>query len=253
MSAAVAAAPTRRSGPPATLRIEGHSPATLRALDSSRERRAALEQELDRVNGALLAEQAVHGKQLNWLMLSQALLVNAYLVVLVLGWSEPLPAKRWLLAGLAAFGAAVAVLSYLLLRGGREATQTLRQRRRDLEFTLYQHFQRPPVFVSAGLFSRGTVAIALRLLPMTFIGGWIAITLYTLGAPALESARLEARAVPASTDGMRESRLQRAAAKGSTVPATSKAATLPAVAEPAAAPAESSVERESTEQRAAKF
>jgi hypothetical protein len=244
MSAAVATDPTRRSSPPATLRIEGHSPAALRALDSSRERRAALEQELDRVNGALHADQAVHGKQLNWLMLSQALLVNAYLVVLVLGWNEPLPGKRWLLAGLAAFGAAVAVLSYLLLRGGRESTQTLRQRRKDLEFTLHQHYQRAPVFVSAGLFSRETVAVALRLLPMTFIGGWIAITLYTLGAPALQSAQIEARGEPAAAGSVRESRLQRAA---------TKAVAVPAVAAPAAVPVETSREHITDEQRAPKF
>lgn len=176
---------------PATLRIEAGS-ATVGG-DRSPQRRAQHEQELDRVQRALQAEQGTHSQQLNWLMLSQALLVNAYLLVLVLGWNTPLPGKRWLLAGIALFGAALAVMTYLALRGSRDAVTSLRVRRHEIEAQLHRDFQRTPVFIPHNIFTRGLAVAAVRLLPLAFICGWVAITLYTLGAPLGAAAPGEAR------------------------------------------------------------
>lgn len=170
-----------------TLRLDAHTTAPP-PVDTTPERRAALERELDRVQVAIQAEQVSYGHQLNWLMLSQALLLNAYLIVLVLGWSEPLPAKRWLLAGLALFGGAIAVMIHIALRGAREAMRAMRKQRRDLEATLAKDFNRAPVFVPLNIVSRGLGQLAGSLLPIAFIAGWVLLTLYTLGAPVISAA-----------------------------------------------------------------
>jgi hypothetical protein len=183
-----AAAPTPAPAPQVaetrSLRLEAHGgPHTRPLVDTSYERREHLERELDRVQNSLLAERNTYGQQLNWLMLSQALLLNAFLFVLILGWSTPLPAKRLLLAGLAVFAAAVAVLIVLALRGTRDAVISLHQHRKSLEATLQKDFGRDPVFASRAIVTRGLASAANGLLPATFVAGWIALTIYALAAP----------------------------------------------------------------------
>lgn len=165
-------------------RLDAASPHAQAAnADSRYERREALERDLDRVQNSLNSERAAFGQQLNWLMLSQALLLNAYLVVLIVGWSTPLPAKRLLLAGIAVFATVVAILITFALRGTRDAVMVLHQQRKGLEAALQRDFGRAPVFVPYGLVTRGLASFANGLLPLTFVAGWIAITLYTLAAP----------------------------------------------------------------------
>ncbi|MCU0952375.1 MAG: hypothetical protein MUC68_15275 [Burkholderiaceae bacterium] len=209
-----AASPTAASAAPAvaavseirSLRLEAGGPLTRPLVDTRFERREETERELDRVQNSLLAERATYGQQLNWLMLSQALLLNAFLIVLVFGWSTPLPGKRLLLAGLAAFAAAVAVLIVLALRGTRDAVMSLHQHRKQLEATLQKDFGRAPVFAPRAMVTRGLATAANGLLPATFVAGWIAITLYALAAPlgataadatAAANASPAARAAPA--------------------------------------------------------
>lgn len=179
--------------PRTTLRIEAGAAQPV-APAPTPEERSQLERELDRVQHALQAEQSAFGQQLNWLTLSQALFLNAYLIVLVLGWSTPLQGKRLLLGGLAVFGAIVAVLVYLALRGGRDALHALRAQRRELEHSLHRRFGRTPVFQPANLVTRSLGGFAVRLLPASFIAGWVAVSLYTLAAPISSTASAEAAA-----------------------------------------------------------
>jgi hypothetical protein len=185
--------------PPATLRFESDPsrPATIRIEANNRAdpgRRGDLERELDRVHGTVGAEQAAFGQQLNWLLLSQGLLLNAFVVLLVFGWSSPLPGRRLLLGGIALTGAALAVFIYLALRGSRDALQALRKARRDLEARLEKDFRRAPLYSAHGGFTRGLGHAAARALPATFIAGWIALTLYAVALPSATRASEEARA-----------------------------------------------------------
>lgn len=189
----VAGAQPNTEPPRATLRIEvgAASPA---ASAATPEERSQLERELDRVQHALQAEQSAFAQQLNWLMLSQALLLNAYLIVLVLGWSTPLQGKRLLLGVLAVFATIVAVLVHLALRGGCEALHALRAQRRELEASLHRRFGRTPVFQPANIVTRSLGGHAVRLLPASFIAGRVAVSLYTLAAPISSKASAEAAA-----------------------------------------------------------
>jgi hypothetical protein len=188
-----------------TLRFDGNTVPAANAPAPTPEERIVLERELDRVQNAVQAEQAVFGQQLNWLMLSQALFLNAYLLVLVVGWSTPLQGKRLLLGGLAVFAAIVAVLVYLALRSGRDALHALRAQRRQIETTLHSQHARTPVFQPVNIVTRGLGGFATRLLPASFIAGWVAISLYTLAAP-ISSKLIEdatAASAPAAAHSVR--------------------------------------------------
>lgn len=220
-----------------SLRLEAGSAArTAAGADQSFERREELERELDRVQTALLSERATYGHQLNWLMLSQALLLNAFLVVLVLGWSTPLPGKRLLLAGLAVFAMSVAVLIVLALRGTRDAVMSLHQHRRRLEGALQRDFGREPLFASRALVTRALASLANGVLPALMLAGWIAITIYALAAPlgATEpapSARPTATSsTPTARPGpARTARPNAGAASAAVEPETLTAASAPTV------------------------
>jgi len=221
-ASAPAGEPTERS----TLRLEASAPAAAAAPhDSSDARRLQLERELDRVQGALQAEQTSYAQQLNWLMLSQGIFLNAYLLVLVLGFSTPLPGKRWLLGGIAIFGAGVAILIYLALRGGRDAVAAFRQQRKELEASLHRDYAREPVFVPRNIVTRGLSSLAAGLLPGTFIAGWIVLSIYTLAVPV--------NGVPPSTQATAPTPSAPAAAR--TPPRAAPAARSPAPATGAAA------------------
>jgi len=239
-TAEAAAAPT--AAPVAetrSLRLEANGgPHTRPLVDTSYERRDQLERELDRVQGALLAERSTYGQQLNWLMLSQALLLNAFLFVLIFGWATPLPGKRLLLAGLAVFAAGVAVLIVLALRGTRDAVMSLHQQRKTLEGTLQKDFGRAPAFAPRALVTRGLATAANGLLPATFVAGWIALTIYALAAPLGASGESTAAAAPTSAPaGAARPAARATAVKSPSASATSGAPAESAIAqtEPAAA------------------
>lgn len=166
-----------------SLRLEAGGPMTRPLVNRSIERREELERELDRVQHSLLAERNTYAQQMNWLMLSQALLLNAFMFVLILGWSTPLPAKRLLLVGFAIFAAAVAVLVVMALRGTRDAVMSLHQHRKALEGTLQKDFGRAPLYAPRGVVARGLAGFANGLLPATIVAGWIALTIYALATP----------------------------------------------------------------------
>lgn len=169
-------------------RLDSTAPLMRPPHDPYDERRDRLERDLDRVQQSLNSERTSFGQQLNWLMLSQALLLNAFLAVLILGWSTPLPAKRWLLVGVAVFACVVAVLIVLSLRGTRDAIMSLHQQRKFLEAALQRDFGRAPVFVPRGVVTRHLAGLANGVLPLTFVAGWIALAIYTLAAPLATDA-----------------------------------------------------------------
>jgi hypothetical protein len=147
---------------PATIRIE----ATGRTVPP---RRADLERALDRAQAPVAARRAPQARELNWLLLSQGLLLNAFLLLLVLGWNSPLPGRSLLLSGLALAGAIVAALVGYALADARETKQT------------------------------GRARLAMRALPAVFVAGWVTLSLYALGLPPAAKAQEEVRSVPAAT------------------------------------------------------
>lgn len=144
--------------------------------------REALERELDRVQAAVQAGATTFGQQITWLLLAQALFLNAYLMVLVFGTGPAIPGKRWLLAGLAIFAAAFAVFTYLALRGSRDNLRSLRATRREIEAALAK-FGRAPVFAPLNFVTAGLASFASSLLPASFIAGWVAVSIYALAVP----------------------------------------------------------------------
>jgi hypothetical protein len=147
---------------PATIRIEANG----RSVPPSR---ADLERVLDRTKAPVAARPAPQARELNWLLLSQGLFLNAFVLLLVLGWSAQLPGRSLLLCGLALGGAIVAALVGYALAGAREAKQT-----------------------AAGRF-------VLRALPAVFVAGWVTLSLYALGLPPAAKAQEEVHSVPAAT------------------------------------------------------
>jgi hypothetical protein len=199
LQAVTTAEPDDAGGPSTTLRFDrGPANAPDASANLGVERRELLERELDRVQGAFQAEQTSYSQQLNWLILSQGLFLIAYLLVLVLGVSAPLPAKRLLLAGLAAFAAGVAGLIYVALRGGRDAVHALREQRREIETTLHRDFGRTPIFVPRNVVTRGLSGLAAGILPAVFVAGWLIISLYALAAPLGASAPADGSSAPES-------------------------------------------------------
>lgn len=167
------------SARPATLRLDLRSrPSTLEALNASPSR-DMLERELDRVQSAVQASEATFAQQLSWLLLAQALFLNAYLVVLVFSTSLTLPGRGGLLAGLAIFAAVFAAFSCLSLRGSRDAARTLRMTRSELEAKLAKQ-GRTPVFAHQRVISARRSALTAHVLPAAFIVGWLMISIYAL-------------------------------------------------------------------------
>ena len=160
------------------------------AVDS----RMALERELDRLNEALGAYANAAAQHLNWTLLAQAFLLTSYLIVLVGGWSVPLPGKRWLLAAIVAYGAVSLVLGYLSQRGSRDRLAPLRHSRRLIEQALERVASRPPVFSRERLVVTMFGDWATRLLPVFILAGWAALTLYTLALPIPADGRPTAAA-----------------------------------------------------------
>lgn len=201
------------------------------AIDS----RLALERELDRLNAAVGAHATASAQHLQWSVLAQAFLLASYLIVLVGGWSLPLPGKRWLLAAIAGFAVVSLVLGHLSQRGSRDRIAPLRQSRRLVEHALERIAARPVVFSRDGVIARGVGDWATTLMPLAILAGWGALTMYTLALPLPTDARAAAEVRGAS---------RATAAPSATAPTAARAkgparkgedtATAPVVAETAA-------------------
>jgi hypothetical protein len=177
--------------PPATIRIE----ASVRA---DPQRRSDLERELDRAHAAVATEQICFGHRLSWLLISQGLLLNAFVILLVFGWRAPLPGWRLLLGALALGGIVLAGLIDVAVRGGREVLRALKANRSDIEGRLEKEFNRAPRHRPHATPVRGFGLVAARALPITLITAWIALSVYALGvAPPPE---VEARAAPRAVE-----------------------------------------------------
>ena len=169
----MAAPPAPRK--PAEAEGDSSRPATIRIEASGRtdsHRRRDLERELDRLQTAAPPRPASPGRHLKWLLLSQGLLLNAFVILLVFGWSAPLPGRRLLLGGIALSGAVLVVLIDVALRGTRESRRAAAH--------------------------SGLGHLAARVLPATFVAGWIGLSLYVLALPPSAKAFEEARVAPAA-------------------------------------------------------
>jgi hypothetical protein len=193
--------------------------------------RMALERELDRLNLAVGAHSTASAQHLQWSVLAQAFLLASYLIVLVGGWSLPLPGKRWLLAAIAGFAVVSLVLGHLSQRGSRDRIAPLRQGRRLVEQALERIAARPVVFSRDGVVARSVGDWATTLMPVAILAGWVALTLYTLALPFPTDARTAAeargatRAAAAPTSTMPNSTAPAPRAKG---PARKSEDTAPA-------------------------
>jgi hypothetical protein len=209
------------------------------AASDADDTRLGLERELDRLNGALGTHAAAASQYLNWTLLAQAFLLTAYLIVLVGGWTVPLPGKRWLLAAIAGYGAVSLVLGYLSHRGCRDRLAPLRQSRRVVEQALERVARRPAVFSRERALAAALGEWSARLLPLAILAGWGALTLYTLALPLPTDGRAASAAARAESRGA-------AAASGAGATVTSaprpRAAVRKAEEPAAAAPVEASAE-----------
>jgi len=188
----------------ATLRLDVRTPTSeaARASTHPAPTRGALERELDRVQAAVQAHEVTFGQQLIWLVLSQALFLNAYLMVLIFGSGSMVAGRRWLLAGLAIFSVGFALFAYIALRGNRDAGQALRATRREIEAALVK-FGRAPVFAPPNVISAHLASFAAGLLPHMVIVGWLAISMYALATPNQPPSVLESSqaTTPTSQEG----------------------------------------------------
>ncbi|HTN49414.1 MAG TPA: hypothetical protein VMK32_08300 [Burkholderiaceae bacterium] len=213
---------------------DGSADAVRQAADAAwinGENRATLERELDRLNLAVQGSAAALGQHLSWMMLTQGFAIAAYAILLVGGWTLPLPGKRWLLLGIVAIASLSIVLTYLGLRAARDRVGPLKSHRQRVEDALERVAARPPVFARQGLITSLLAHGSTRGLPLLLCAGWVALALYTLSLPLpAESARPVAAAertgsAPATAAAAKPRPAAAAAQKaGSTVEAPTAAA-----------------------------
>ena len=179
--------------------IDGSADAVRNAADAAAlpfdDNRLALERELDRLNRGIYGSTTAMIQHLNWMLLSQAFLMVAYLIVLVGGWTVPLPGKRWLLTSIAGFGTCVMVLAYFGVRGSQDRLGPLRVSRRTIEEALERVAARPVVFSRHGALMMVLAEWSTRVLPLLMISGWLALALYTIAVPMPS----DTRALPAAS------------------------------------------------------
>jgi len=204
------------------------------AASETADSRMALERELDRLSAAIGAHSTASAQHLQWTLLAQALLLASYLIVLVGGWSLPLPGKRWLLAGITGFALVSLVLGHLSQRGSRDRIAPLRHGRRLVEQALERIAARPVVFSRDGVIARSVGDWATTLMPVALLAGWVALTLYTLALPLPTDARAStetrgaARPAAAPTTAAPTPRGRASARKGEEVAPATVAAETPA-------------------------
>jgi hypothetical protein len=151
-------------GRPATIRIEANVRAPLPGRRESELERAAA-----RPNPT---KTVALNERLQGLVLSQGLLLNAFVLLLVFGWTAPLPGRRYLLGAFAIGGIAIALLIHLALRAG--------QARRSND-------NAPPTGATTS-FDVWFARVAVRALPAALVGGWIALGIYALALPPAANA-----------------------------------------------------------------
>jgi hypothetical protein len=192
--------------------------------------RLALERELDRLNVAIQGSAAALGQHLSWMLVAQAFLLVAYAIVLVAGWSVPLPGKRWLLIGIAAFATVAVLATYLGLRAARDRVGPLKQHRQRVEDALERVAARPPAFARQGAITAALSQLSTRGLPVLISGGWVALALYALALPMPNDVRMST-----STGEPRSNGAAAAPAKAARPSVASAKAATPAPVEEAAA------------------
>jgi hypothetical protein len=147
------------------------------------DQRASLERELDRLNLAVQGTAAAIGQQLSWMVLTQGFALAAYMLLLIGGWTLPLPGKRWLLLGIAGFSTLAVVCTYLGLRAARDRVGPLKAHRQRVEDALERIAARPPVFARQGPITAMLAHASTRGLPLLLCAGWVVLSVYTLGLP----------------------------------------------------------------------
>ena len=223
---------------------DGSADAVREAADAALaqdDNRLALERELDRLNTAIQGSAAALGQHLSWLIVAQAFLLTAYVIVLVGAWSLPLPGKRWLLTGIALFAMVAVSCTYLGLRAARDRVGPLKLQRQRIEDALERVAARPPAFARQGTVTALLAQASTRGLPLAIVAGWVALTLYTLALPLPTDSKLPTAAL--------ESRSNGSAAPGAKAPrpATASGVKAPtgATVEASAAPTEPTATNES--------
>lgn len=224
---------------------DGSADAVREAADAAvihGDNRPALERELDRLNTAIQGSAAALGQHLSWTIVAQAFLLTAYVVVLVGSWTLPIPGKRWLLTGIAVFALLAVMFTYLGLRAARDRVGPLKQQRQRVEEALERVAARPPAFARQGALTALLAQASTRGLPLLIIGGWVALTLYTLALPLPTDSRstsVSAEPRPNGTNGVATVAPKAARPGPATTPAKSAAASAEAAP---AAPADSSAD-----------
>lgn len=214
---------------------DGSADAVREAADAATQtdNRLALERELDRLNTAIQGSAAALGQHLSWMIVAQAFLLTAFVVVLVGGWSLPIPGKRWLLLGIAAFALLAVTFTYLGLRAARDRVGPLKLQRQRVEDALERVAARPPAFARQGAVTALLAHGSTLGLPLLIVAGWIALSLYTLALPLSVDGKPPIAAAEPRTNGAAAApaRAARAApanpakaAAGSTDPAPAVAA-----------------------------
>jgi hypothetical protein len=215
---------------------DGSADAVREAADAALmhgDNRPALERELDRLNTAIQGSAAALGQHLSWTIVAQSFLLTAWVVVLVGSWTLPIPGKRWLLTGIAVFALAAVVLTYLGLRAARDRVGPLKLQRQRVEDALERIAARPPAFARQGAITALLAQASTRGLPLLIIGGWVALTLYTLALPLpTDSRTTSASSEPRPTANGLATAAPKSARPGP-VAAAAKSAAVPAEAPPA--------------------
>ncbi len=217
---------------------DGSADAVREAADAAlthSENRLALERELDRLNTAVQGSAAALGQHLSWMLVAQAFLLTAYVIVLVGGWSLPIPGKRWLLAGISGFALLAVVGTYLGLRAARDRVGPLKAQRQRVEDALERVAARPPAFARQGALNAALAHGSTRGLPLLVVAGWIVLSLYSLALPFpgdFKSAAAIGSERQSSPNSTPVARAPRPAAKAGVV-ATAEAAPPPPAAEAA--------------------
>lgn len=216
---------------------DGSADAVREAADAAvihGDNRPALERELDRLNTAIQGSAAALGQHLSWTIVAQAFLLTAYVVVLVGSWTLPIPGKRWLLTGIAVFALLAVVFTYLGLRAARDRVGPLKQQRQRVEEALERVAARPPAFARQGAITALLAQASTRGLPLLIIGGWVALTLYTLALPLPTESKATSVSAEPRTNGVAAAASK--PARPGPASAATRTATPPAAAAPAAPP-----------------
>lgn len=177
-----AVAAVRQFGPSsessATLRIDAARPLPAPAPAAAEThlvgRQAQLERELDRLHAAVIGQQSQIGQGSNWMIAAQAILLHAYLTLLVVSSFGAAPFNFWLLGGVALLGLSCVAVQSTAMRSSRLTLSELLLRRRAVEIELAAAAQREPNLPkeasSSGI---GWLALAFGLI-------WAGLLAYTL-------------------------------------------------------------------------